>query len=82
MAGSKLHRNIGNFIRAMRQGKGMSQADLAAAMNISPQNVSSYERGERMPSVEWMIRLADALEIEHDAFFLDMVKSIRKAIKD
>ena len=37
-------------------------------MNLNAQNISSYERGERCPSLFWMNRLYEALEIEPAGF--------------
>lgn len=54
---------LGLQIKKMREAKNLSQSELASLMNINAQNVSSYERGERCPSMFWMHRLYTALEI-------------------
>lgn len=77
MADSKFNRNMGNFIRMMRESKGLTQADIAARMNISSQNISAYERGERGPSVEWVIRLCEALNVNPEDFFLQLLVNLK-----
>ena len=43
----------------IRQKAGMSRKALAIALNISPANITDYESGKRMPSVEMLIRLTE-----------------------
>ena len=42
---------IGKLIRALRKDQGLTQRQLAAAMNISEQAVSKWERGLGFPDV-------------------------------
>ena len=37
--------NLGNKIRALRKKKGITQEQLAGALNMSPQAVSKWEMG-------------------------------------
>lgn len=43
----------------IRREAGMSRKALARALNISPANITDYESGNRTPSVEMLIRLAE-----------------------
>ena len=43
----------------MRREAGMTKRDLAQALNISPANITDYEKGCRTPSVGMLIRLAE-----------------------
>lgn len=61
---------LGREIKRVREEKGITQEELAARMNVNSQNISSYERGERCPSLFWMNRLYEALEI-HPANFTE-----------
>lgn len=54
---------LGQQIRKAREENHLTQLELASLMNISAQNISSYERGERCPSMFWMDRLYSALKI-------------------
>nr|WP_294859779.1 helix-turn-helix transcriptional regulator [uncultured Fluviicola sp.] len=59
---------LGALIKQVREEKGMTQEELASRMNVNSQNISSYERGERCPSLFWMNRLYEALEIKPAVF--------------
>ena len=47
--------------------RGLTQAELGAKAGIAAASVSHFETGQRAPSVESLVRLADALEISTDA---------------
>lgn len=57
----KLH--IGANIMLYRKRLGMTQAELAQRLNYSDKAVSKWERGESVPDVLTMMRLADCLGI-------------------
>lgn len=59
---------LGREIKRVREERGITQEELASRMNVNAQNISSYERGERCPSLFWMNRLYDALEIDAAKF--------------
>lgn len=47
-----------NRLRELREGKGMTQADLAGAIGVSRQTIISIEQGRYAPSLELALRLA------------------------
>ena len=47
-----------NTVRDLRSGRGMSQGDLAAAMQVSRQTINSIETGRYTPSLPLAIALA------------------------
>ena len=49
---------MGPRIAALRRGAGMSQAELAQALKISPSTVGMYEQGRREPSVETLAEMS------------------------
>ncbi len=54
--------SIGAVVKALRQGRGMSQVEVAAATGTSQTYLSDVEGGKvRLPSVEHRRRLADVL---------------------
>ena len=57
---------IGPRIAALRRERGMSQADLAAAIRVSPSALGMYEQGRREPSADTLVALAKALEVTTD----------------
>ena len=50
----------------MREKKNISQGDLAKLLNVSRQAISKFERGEKVPSIERAVEIAQALEITLD----------------
>lgn len=52
---------IGERIRAKRKGAGMTQADLAQLLGVTPQLVSQYETDTKRPKLETLQRIAVAL---------------------
>jgi transcriptional regulator with XRE-family HTH domain len=55
---------IGRRIRAIRMEKGMSQAELGAAMNLSADRIQKYENGARKPKYEMLKQFAYVLGVE------------------
>ncbi len=50
--------NLGITIKNLRKEAGLTQADLAEKLHISPQTVSRWEIGEGEPSLELACSLA------------------------
>lgn len=50
----------------MREKKNLSQGDLASMLKISRQAISKFERGEKVPSLERAVEIAQALEVTLD----------------
>jgi len=59
---------IGNKIADARKRKNISQAQLAQQLSISPQAVGKWERGESMPDLITLNRLADILSVDLNYF--------------
>ena len=54
---------VGNLIFAIRKEKGLTQKQLADAMNISDKTVSKWERGLGCPDVSLLTELSDTLGV-------------------
>lgn len=57
---------MGSFIAALRRAKGMTQMDLAQALNVSDKTVSRWERGNGSPDIALIPIIADIFEISSD----------------
>lgn len=53
-----------NRIRELREAKGLSQAELARQINVTPPALQKVEVGSRKLDQLWMRRIADALQCE------------------
>jgi uncharacterized protein YjbI with pentapeptide repeats len=61
-------KSVGNKIAAARKNANLSQADLAFQISISPQAVGKWERGESMPDISTLNRLAELLGVDLNYF--------------
>ena len=57
---------IGARIKAAREKAGMTQEDLAAALEMSPTHISVIERGVKSPKLETLVNIANALNVSSD----------------
>ena len=60
-----------NEIRAMRARQGLSQADLAKAMNVSRQTINAIETERYTPSLPLALALAHYFETTVEEIFDD-----------
>lgn len=67
---------LGREIKRVREEREITQEELASRMNVNAQNISSYERGERCPSLFWMNRLYFALGIDPATFTDELYKKL------
>lgn len=58
--------NIGERITSLRKAKNWSQEDLATKIDASRVMIGKYERGDNLPSVEVIVKLANAFEVSVD----------------
>ena len=55
---------IGEFLRELRKGKGLTQEQLAEQFNTSRRSVSRWETGSNMPDVGLLIEIADFFDVD------------------
>ena len=58
---------MGSFLQTERKKMGMTQSELSEKLNVSPQAVSNWERGETIPDVAILLDLASELHCSVDA---------------
>lgn len=56
-------KEIGIGIKNARLAVGITQAELAHRLGVTPQAISQYERGEKKPKIETIKKIADALGV-------------------
>jgi len=71
MGEKELRAIFGKNLRAYRNRRNWSLADLAEYANISLNFLGDIERGNKWPSPETLTKLADALEIKVFELFLE-----------
>ena len=65
--------SIGKRIRQFRVEKNMRQEDLAEKTGLSANYIGMVERGEKIPSLETFIHIANALNISADMLLADVL---------
>ena len=70
--------NTGMKIKSIRKEKGMTLQQIADIMGCTPQHISQYENGKRLPKIETLMRLSKALNVDID----DLVDTSELAIID
>ena len=54
---------VGERIKELRKKAGLTQAQLAEKLNVTPQNISQYERGLKNPKIGTLNKIAKALGV-------------------
>ena len=52
--------------RAIRERRGLTQVALGERAGMAPASISHFETGQRVPSLESLVKLADALGVSVD----------------
>ena len=66
---------VAHQLRRTREKKGLSMNQVAERAGLSQQMVSYVERGMRNPTLETLLRITEALEVD----LADVIKQARKA---
>ena len=69
---------LNDTIRALRRERGMTQEQLAEAMNVSAAAVSKWENGQSVPDILVLTALADFFEVSLDALVGYTVQAHRR----
>ena len=70
-AGMVDYEKMGKRIKYKRQGKNMNQEEIARQVQISPSYYGNIERGNRVPSVDTLVAIANVLEVGTDFLLAD-----------
>jgi transcriptional regulator with XRE-family HTH domain len=81
---------IGARIRSLREAKGMTQEKLAEVMDINSKYLSNIERGKENPTLDMLIKFADALKVEmwemfdfgHEVGIKELKETLTKFMKE
>jgi transcriptional regulator with XRE-family HTH domain len=69
-----VQQTIGQTLRALRQGKGLTQKQLASKIQgeVDYSYIGKIERGEQLPSLKMLERLSNALAVPLSSFFQEL----------
>jgi len=57
---------FGDRLKEARKRKGMSQNDLAKAMNLTQASISQFEKGQRLPTPSNITKFAEILDVRRE----------------
>ena len=60
---------LATSLRHLRKTRGLTQSEIADKIGVSPSAYAMYERGEREPSIDKLIALADTLHVDLNVLF-------------
>lgn len=72
-SGTEAAKLLGNRVRSLRQQSGATQMDFALYVGMNVAHLGRIERGHGNPSLETLVRLADALDVD----VAELVRGIR-----
>ena len=62
-------KQLGNRLRTLREGLGISQAKFAEIIGSTQSSINSYENGQATPTVELLRKYADYFDVSMDYIF-------------
>lgn len=66
MTGSTGSERLGQRIKMKRHDRGLTQEELANRLDVTPQHISAIELDKRLPSLSFLARLAERLDVTTD----------------
>ena len=69
---------MGARIAALRKQAGLSQAELARRIRVSPSAVGMYEQGRREPSVDTLVAIARELQVSTDFLLTGKIRTVQE----
>ena len=72
------YEGMGRRIKARRRLKKMSQEQMAQAVRISVSFYGNIERGRRIPSIDTLVAIANALDVGVDYLLADSLEAVDK----
>jgi transcriptional regulator with XRE-family HTH domain len=66
---NSIDKSLGLRLRAKRMSSGLSQEELAEKLQIHPDDVSAYEKGEKRISAVRLLHMSEALGVRPTYFF-------------
>lgn len=62
-------KQLGNWLRALRESIGISQAKFADVIGSTQSSINRYENGQATPTVELLRKYADYFDVSMDYIF-------------
>lgn len=76
-----LKSSVAIVVRAARQRLGLTQEDLAARVERTPESISNIERGLQLPNIETLLDLSEILGVPIADFFEGHARKTKVSLK-
>ncbi len=63
MAGDKIKKTISEKLNSLREDSGLTQLELAEKAGLNSNAYAKVERGDQMPTIETLLKIAMALDV-------------------
>jgi len=73
---SEIGKRVGRRIKEIREGRGLTQAQVACMLGKSIETISNFERGKVVTSLETLERLGRQLGVQTKVFFDEQFESV------
>ena len=77
MSGEEFKKPIGQQLQELRRNKGLTQSEMGEVASLSPEHYGRLERGENLPSIPTLVRLARFHQVSVD-IILGLKESVRE----
>lgn len=74
------YESMGKRIKHYRLIKGLSQEELGEAVTVNNEHLSRIETGNKYPSLELLIMIANALEVSADDLLVDSLEHTSSSV--
>lgn len=78
----RLRSQLGRAIAARRKARGLTQEQLAEAAGFSPVWTGQLERGDGLPALDGLVRIAEALGTDASALLAQAIGAKRREVDD
>lgn len=58
--------DFGNRLKALREERGLSTKDVASAIGVTQRLIQMYEKGDRKPDLDGLLKLAELFNVSID----------------
>ena len=66
-------KKVGNQIKLIRKSRGLTQAELAQMVDLTPKYLSNLECGFKLPKFETLVAIANALNADANTLLRDVL---------
>lgn len=74
-------KTLGNSLKELREKSDYNQSDIAEKLNVTQANVSLYEKGTRLPSMNVLYKYSTLFNCDFNKLIESRIETIKKTAK-